>query len=57
MTNVEAFEAFEWAQEVAAYRHAKAEDDGTRVTLDELSAVTKTGAAATRRREPPVTRE
>ena len=38
MTNVEALEAFEMAQDVAAYRQAKAEDDGTRVTLDELRA-------------------
>lgn len=36
MTSVEAFEALEMAQDVAAYRQAKAADDGTRVTLDEL---------------------
>ncbi|HBU41987.1 MULTISPECIES: hypothetical protein [unclassified Microbacterium] len=38
MTNAEALEALERAQDVAAYRQAKAEDDGTRVTLDELRA-------------------
>ncbi|WP_426520680.1 type II toxin-antitoxin system prevent-host-death family antitoxin [Diaminobutyricibacter sp. McL0618] len=32
----EALEAFEMAQEVEAYRNAKAEDDGGRVSLDEL---------------------
>ncbi len=34
--DVEALEAFEMAQDVAAYRAAKAEDDGGRVSLDEL---------------------
>lgn len=38
VADVEALEAFEMAQDVAAYRQAKAEDDGTRVTLDELRA-------------------
>lgn len=32
----EALEAFEMAEDVAAYRAAKSEDDGTRVTLSEL---------------------
>lgn len=34
--DLQALEAFEMAQDVAAYRAAKAEDDGTRVSLDEL---------------------
>lgn len=34
--DLEALEAFEMAQDVAAYRSAKAEDDGKRVSLDEL---------------------
>lgn len=34
--DLEALEAFEMAQDVAAYEEAKAEDDGTRVSLDEL---------------------
>jgi prevent-host-death family protein len=34
--DLEALEDFEMAQDVAAYRAAKAEDDGTRVSLDEL---------------------
>jgi len=38
VADLEALEAFEMAQDVAAYRQAKAEDDGTRVTLDELRA-------------------
>lgn len=36
--DLEALEEFEMAQDVAAYRQAKAEDDGTRVSLDELRA-------------------
>lgn len=36
VSDLEALEEFEMAQDVAAYREAKAEDDGTRVTLDEL---------------------
>lgn len=36
VADLEALEAFEMAQDVAAYREAKASDDGTRVTLDEL---------------------
>lgn len=36
--DLEALEEFEMAQDVAAYREAKASDDGTRVTLDELRA-------------------
>jgi len=36
--DVEALEAFEMAEDVAAYREAKAQDDGTRVSLDELRA-------------------
>lgn len=31
-------EEFEMAQDVAAYREAKAADDGSRVTLEELRA-------------------
>lgn len=38
VADLEALEAFEMAQDDAAYRQAKAEDDGTRVTLDELRA-------------------
>lgn len=34
--DLEALEAFEDAQDVAEYRAAKAEDDGVRVSLDEL---------------------
>lgn len=34
--DLEALEAFEEAQDVAAYRVAKAKDDGERVSLDEL---------------------
>lgn len=34
----EALEALEMAQDVAAYRAAKAADDGTRVALDDLRA-------------------
>ncbi len=36
--DLEALEAFEMAEDVAAYRAAKAEDDGTRVSLAELRA-------------------
>ncbi|MGO1562709.1 MAG: type II toxin-antitoxin system Phd/YefM family antitoxin [Actinomycetaceae bacterium] len=36
--DLEALEAFEMAQDVAAYREAKAEDDGERVSLAELRA-------------------
>lgn len=38
VADLEALEAFEMAQDVAAYREAKASDDGVRVTLDELRA-------------------
>ena len=38
VSDLEALEAFEMAQDVAAYRDAKAEDDGERVSLDELRA-------------------
>lgn len=34
--DLEALEEFEMAQDVAAYREAKAADDGERVTFDEL---------------------
>lgn len=34
--DLEDLEAFEMAQDVAAYRAAKAEDDGHRISLDEL---------------------
>ncbi len=34
--DLETLEALEMAQDVAAYRTAQAEDDGARVTLDEL---------------------
>ena len=36
VADLEALEAFEMEQDVAAYRAAKAEDDGERVSLDEL---------------------
>ncbi|PWJ49585.1 prevent-host-death family protein [Quadrisphaera granulorum] len=36
--DLEALEAFELAQDTAAYRAAKANDDGTRVSLEELRA-------------------
>ena len=36
VADIEALEEFEMAQDVAAYREAKATDDGRRVTLDEL---------------------
>ena len=38
VADLEALEGFEMAQDVAAYRQAKADDDGARVTLDELRA-------------------
>ncbi|MBX9472428.1 type II toxin-antitoxin system prevent-host-death family antitoxin [Microcella sp.] len=38
VADLEALEAFEHAQDLAAYRDAKAADDGARVTLDELRA-------------------
>lgn len=38
VADLEALEAFELAQDLAAYREAKAVDDGTRVTLDEFRA-------------------
>lgn len=38
VADVEALEAFEMAQDVAAYRLAKSDDDGARVTLEELHA-------------------
>lgn len=38
VADLEALEEFEMAQDVAAYREAKASDDGTRVTIDELRA-------------------
>lgn len=38
LSDLEALEAFEMEQDVAAYRQAVAEDDGTRVSLDELRA-------------------
>ncbi|MBX3194820.1 MAG: type II toxin-antitoxin system Phd/YefM family antitoxin [Microbacteriaceae bacterium] len=38
VADLEALEEFEMAQDVAAYRAAKEEDDGTRVSLDELRA-------------------
>lgn len=37
-SDLEALEEFEMAQDVAAYRDAIANDDGGRVTLDELRA-------------------
>lgn len=36
--DLEALEAFELAQDLAAYREAKSADDGSRVTLEELRA-------------------
>jgi prevent-host-death family protein len=36
VADLEALEAFEMAQDVAAYRKARTADDGTRVTIDEL---------------------
>ncbi len=36
VADLEALEAFEMAEDVAAYREAKAADDGGRVSLDEL---------------------
>ncbi|WP_109772410.1 type II toxin-antitoxin system Phd/YefM family antitoxin [Quadrisphaera granulorum] len=36
--DLEALEAFELAQDTAAYRTAKANDDGTRVSLEQLRA-------------------
>lgn len=38
VADLEALEEFEMAQDVAAYREAKAADDGVRVSLDELRA-------------------
>lgn len=38
VADLEALEAFEMAQDVAAYREAKAEDDGERVSLVGLRA-------------------
>ncbi len=38
VADLEALEAFEMAQDVAAYRDAKATDDGGRVALGELRA-------------------
>lgn len=38
VADVEALEAFEMAQDVAAYREAKEEDGGGRVTLADLRA-------------------
>lgn len=38
VADLEALEEFEMAQDVAAYREAKAEDDGGRVSLAELRA-------------------
>lgn len=36
VADLEALEDFEMAQDVTAYRAAKSDDDGERVTLDEL---------------------
>lgn len=36
VADLEALEELEMAQDVAAYREAKADDDGQRVSLDEL---------------------
>jgi len=36
--DLDALEDFEMAQDVAAYRQAKATDDGTRVSLNDVSA-------------------
>jgi len=38
IADLEALEEFEMAQDVAAYREAKAADDGSRVSLAELRA-------------------
>ncbi len=38
VSDLEALEAFELAHDLAAYREAKAADDGTRVTFEELHA-------------------
>ncbi|MFT4122360.1 MAG: hypothetical protein QM635_00850 [Microbacteriaceae bacterium] len=38
VADLEALEEFEMAQDVAAYRQGKVDDDSTRVTLDELRA-------------------
>jgi prevent-host-death family protein len=38
VADIEALEAFEMEQDIAAYREAKANDDGNRVSLDELRA-------------------
>jgi len=38
VADLEALEEFEMAQDVAAYRQAKKDDDGARVTLDGLRA-------------------
>lgn len=38
VADLEALEEFEMMQDLAAYRQAKADDDGTRVSLDELRA-------------------
>lgn len=36
--DAEALEEYEMAQDLAAYQKAKAEDDGTRISLDDLVA-------------------
>jgi prevent-host-death family protein len=36
--DLEALEAFEMAEDIAAYRAAKSEDDGTRISLAQLHA-------------------
>jgi len=36
VADLEALEAFEMAQDVAAYREAKTRDDGARVSLEEI---------------------
>ncbi|HEY4268214.1 MAG TPA: type II toxin-antitoxin system prevent-host-death family antitoxin [Galbitalea sp.] len=38
VADLEALEAFEMSQDVAAYRHAKKTDDGERVTISQLRA-------------------
>jgi prevent-host-death family protein len=38
VADLEALEAFEKAQDAAAYREARATDDGTRVSIDQLRA-------------------
>jgi prevent-host-death family protein len=38
LSDLEALEEFEMAQDVAAYREAKAADDGTRISIAELRA-------------------